>query len=254
VAKSPSGKIARERTGRYLTDGSVYRALAAEVYRPEKARLIILGEAPPPEKFFYFGDSLFFQYLRRAFFSVLPETEQRDKAWFLTLFREIGGWRIDICEEPQRGTKGGADDVTPFLNAFMLRWHALPRTEDAIVVASPKRLVPVLPEEVKAVLAASVPPPGQWNSLRRAFLTEMDRVLRQEIGQKEIQAVAAGIDPDMATLEFEIAMACAEGQGDGELRRLIKGHPREKALLTVWQRASWQSSADENADQEATEL
>ena len=51
------------------------RALASALYRPEVARLIIVGEAPPPERFFYTGDSLFFRYTQRAFATLLPEIE-----------------------------------------------------------------------------------------------------------------------------------------------------------------------------------
>ena len=86
---------------------AVCRLLSAEGYRVRMADV-----APPPERFFFDGDSQFVRYTRRAFAGVLPEVERRDAGWFLALFRALGGWRIDVCDAPRRATRGGADDVS----------------------------------------------------------------------------------------------------------------------------------------------
>jgi len=91
------------------------------LYRPDVARLIIVGEAPPPARFFYTGDSLFFRFTRQAFATLLPEIERHDAGWFLALFRALGGWRIDVCDAPQRATKGGSDDISHCLDRFAER-------------------------------------------------------------------------------------------------------------------------------------
>jgi hypothetical protein len=197
------------------------------------AELIVLGEAPPPERFFYFGDSLFFRYTQRAFAALLPEVETRDAGWFLALFCGLGGWRIDVCDAPRRPTRGGAEDVSDCLAAFEARWAAQPRDPEALVIVSPKRLVAALPAAVRREVVASVPPPGQWNAHRQAFLRELPALLERHLGRGRLRAASRAVDPDDAALDFEIARACAEGAEDAKLRRLLRGHPREAALLAA---------------------
>ena len=196
--------------------------------------MIILGEAPPPDRFFYTGDSLFFRFTRQAFASLLPEIERRDAGWFLALFRALGGWRIDVCETPQRATKGGSDDIAHCLPAFERRWAAQPRDAEALVVVSPKRLLPSLPEGIRAQVTAALAPPGQWNAHREAFLRDLPALVVRHVGQEALRAAARDLDADDAALDFEIARACAEGAPDEELRRLLRGHPREAALRTAF--------------------
>lgn len=210
------------------------RLLAAEVYRPPVAKLIILGEAPPPERFFYFGNSLFFRFLRRAFINLVPDVAKHDADWFLAFFRDLGGWRSDICDTPQRATKGGADDISGCIDAFMQKWEQEPRDPDALLIISPKRLVPRLPDALRDIVLTSVPPPGQWNAHREAFLREMERVLRHHVGVGALQAAVQAVDADEAALEFELVRACADGTDAREVERLMTGHPREADLRRVW--------------------
>lgn len=103
------------------------------------------------------------------------------------------------------------------------------------MILSPKRLYDKLPGVIKAEVTGMVPPPGQWNAHRVAFLREMERLLRMYFGRDTIAEAAAGIDPDDARLDFEIARACAEGADTSEILRLITGHPRETRLRLVWE-------------------
>ncbi len=212
------------------------RALCAALYRPETVRLAILGEAPPPERFFYFADSLFFRYLRQAFVRALPLVDAHGPDWFLALFREIGGWREDVCNAPRRATKGGADDVSDCLEAFLTRWRAIDHAQDRVLIVSPKRLFSALPDEVRREVTASVPPPGQWNAHRQAFLRDTAGVLERYIGRGALTDAAARIDADDARLDFDIVRACVR-DGDDEIERLLRGHPREEALRRAWKGA-----------------
>ena len=212
------------------------RDFAAALYRPETARLIIVGEAPPPVRFFFYGDSLFFRFLRTAFINVVPEIETRDAGWFLAFFRAMGGWRVDVCPTPQRESKGGADEasVENAAESFLERWNTQTRHEDAVLVVSPKRLAPLLPELVRNEITQTVPPPGQWNAHRQAFLRDMAHVLTRHFGQNELRKVAQRVDIDDARLDFELACACAEGVEEAELLRLVSGHERENELRAAW--------------------
>lgn len=211
------------------------RKLAGELYRPETVRVVILGEAPPPERFFYFGDSLFFRYLMRAFVPFVGEAFTGDPGRFLALYHAIGAWRTDVCEDPQRASKGGADDVGVCLERFLAGWARLPFVPEPLVILSPKRLYDKLPNIIKAEVTGMVPPPGQWNAHREAFLREMERLLRVYVGRDVIAEAARSVDEDDARLNFEIARACAEGADSSEILRMITGHPREARLRSVWE-------------------
>lgn len=195
------------------------------------------GEAPPPERFFYFGDSLFFRYIVRAFASIVPEAAREDASWFLAFFQALGGWRIDVCDAPKRATKGGADDddIADCLPAFERRWEGQARDSEALVIVSPKRLVPVLPERVRNEVTASIPPPGQWNAHREAFLRDLPALVLRHLGREALRDAVRQVDPDDARLDFEIARACAEGVDEAEMRRLARGHPREAELIAAWE-------------------
>ncbi len=58
-------------------------------------------------------------------------------------------------------------------------------------------------------------------------------LLARHVGRDRLRAAARAVDPDDAALDFGIARACAEGAEGDELRRLLRGHPREAALLTA---------------------
>ena len=187
-------------------------------------------------RFFFYGDSLFFRYLRRAFADVLPEIEARDAGWFLAFFRDLGGWRIDVCPAPQRASKGGAecDAISGAIEAFGLRWENQARDGEAVVVVSPKRLAPLLSEAVQNEITVCVPPPGQWNAHRQAFLRDMAGVLTRHFGQAALRKIAQAVDEDDARLDFELARACAEGADEAEILRLVTGHERENELRAAW--------------------
>lgn len=197
-----------------------------------------MGEAPPPLRFFFFGDSLFFRYLRQAFAPLAPEVEKHDAGWFLAFFGALGGWRMDVCDAPGRATKGGADDVGDCLERFEERWHHLSRDDDALVIVSPKRLLACLPPAIRAEVSAAVPPPGQWNAHRLAFLRETTALIERYVGRDELRQVARSIAVDEAALDFEIARASAEGASEDELRCLLRGHPRETTLVAAWERGT----------------
>lgn len=216
-----------------VADDARRRALAAALYRPDAARLVIIGEAPPPRRFFFYGDSLFFRYTQRAFARVLPEVEARDPGWFLALFRALGGWRIDVCDAPHRLTRGGTDDVSDCLPAFERLWAAQPRDPEALVIVSPKRLLASLPETVAQTVVATLPPPGQWNAHREAFLRDLPALLLRYVGKEALRDAARSVDTEYAGQDFEIARACAEGAEDDALRRLVRGHAREAVLLAA---------------------
>jgi hypothetical protein len=85
------------------------RVEAAERYRPERIKLLLIAEAPPaaPDRYFYFEnvdthDSLF-RYVAR---SLLPNTEptRENKPALLRQLRNLGVFLIDLKQDPVDGT------------------------------------------------------------------------------------------------------------------------------------------------------
>ena len=81
---------------------------AAERYRPERIRLLLVAHAPPErlERYFYFEkvfakDDLF-RYVIRGLFGPFPE--RSDKPRWLERLRTEGVFLIDLIEHPYDGT------------------------------------------------------------------------------------------------------------------------------------------------------
>ncbi len=210
------------------------RGVASELYKPDTVRLAIVGEAPPPNQFFYFADSLFYRHLARAFAPFVGETVTGDPARFLATYRALGGWRTDVCREPERASKGGADEIGHCLEAFLRDWNALSFAPEPVIIVSPKRLFEKLPLILREQVTETVAPPGQWRAHREAFLRDMEIFLRLYFGREALMAAAQLVDADDATLDFEIVTACANGTDETEISRLVTGHPREAALRRAW--------------------
>src|SRR5258707_13076900 len=67
-------------------------------YRPEKVRLLFIGEAPPASgRFFYQQDSGLYRAIRDAFCAIDPSVADEP---FLRSFQKAGCYLIDTCAEP----------------------------------------------------------------------------------------------------------------------------------------------------------
>ena len=71
--------------------------LLREFYKPDKVRILFVGESPPRGgTFFYKENSLLYRYTKEAF-------EQAKKPFSLEYFRHTGCWLFDVCENPVDG-------------------------------------------------------------------------------------------------------------------------------------------------------
>ena len=67
-------------------------------YRPDRVRILFVGEAPPVSgRFFYHGDSGLYRAVRDTFIVAFPSLP---KIEFLDAFRAFGGYLVDLCGQP----------------------------------------------------------------------------------------------------------------------------------------------------------
>ena len=78
-------------------------------YRPERVRLLLVGESSPCSgKHFYLADSPLFCATREAFMEALGETKVPVGRDFLAFFRGAGCWLVDLADRPVNHLKRGS--------------------------------------------------------------------------------------------------------------------------------------------------
>lgn len=107
------------------------RAAAAQRYRPEKVRLLLVAQAPPSavDRYFYFTDvrsqdSLFRSVVRAILPGAAPTRD--NKASLLAQLRDRGVFLIDLKPDPVDGA-----DLSPYV----------PTLQDRIAELAPERII-----------------------------------------------------------------------------------------------------------------
>ncbi len=150
-------------------------------YRPERVRILFVGEAPPASgRFFYAGDSGLYRAIRDAFGAAFPGGRP---ARFLDAFRARGCYLVDLCPRPvdrlgasarQRARRSGEARLAGFVH----------RTRPEAVVVVVRSIAP----NVRRALARAgwtgrsveLAYPGRWKRHRDAFLRDLPPFLRGE--------------------------------------------------------------------------
>jgi hypothetical protein len=139
-------------------------------YRPDKVRLLFVGESPPASgRFFYQADSGLYRAIRDSFIAALPSVEEAD---FLDSFRDLGCYLVDLCGVPvdhmskdrrRKACSDGEINLTRMLKHF--------RPEAAItVVRSIAANVRNAEEQAHwKAIRLELPYPGRWQDHRLAF-------------------------------------------------------------------------------------
>ena len=77
---------------------SIPRERLRRRYRPDRVRILFVGEAPRASgRFFYRADSGLYRAVRDTFISAFPNLQKAD---FLESFRALGCYLVDLCGRP----------------------------------------------------------------------------------------------------------------------------------------------------------
>lgn len=109
------------------------RREAAQKYRPERIRLLLVAHAPPDsiERYFYFEDVRekddLFRYVVSGLFGSMPD--RADKRMWLGRLRDAGSFVVDLVEQPIThavvGRSAKVKDFLPFVPGLIDRARAL---------------------------------------------------------------------------------------------------------------------------------
>jgi len=100
LTKLRRGNLRKE--ARRLVESDAKASIARERlrrrYRPDRVRILFVGEAPPASgRFFYQADSGLYRAVRDTFVSAFPAMR---KAGFLESFRSLDCYLVDLCGNP----------------------------------------------------------------------------------------------------------------------------------------------------------
>jgi uracil DNA glycosylase superfamily protein len=159
---------------------SIPRERLRKRYRPDRVRILFVGEAPPSSgRFFYQADSGLYRAVRDTFISAFPSLQNGP---FLESFRALGCYLVDLCRRPvdhmdrnarQRNCRAGEASLNRTLR--QLRPKIV-----VVVVRSISRNVRRAEEQAKwSGLHVDLPYPGQWVQHRAEFRRKLVPLLRK---------------------------------------------------------------------------
>jgi hypothetical protein len=149
-------------------------------YRPERIRLLFIGESPPASgRFFYRQDSGLYRAIRDAFRMVDPSITDDT---FLEIFQGSGCYLIDACATPVDHL-----DARSRRAACLAGEPALTRKIRQLEPAAMVTLVKSIRANVRRVAAQAgrsgpileLPYPGRWASHRKIFLERLVPLVEQ---------------------------------------------------------------------------
>ena len=149
-------------------------------YRPNKVRVLFVGEAPPASgRFFYQADSGLYRAVRDTFINVFPEIGESE---FLGSFQALGCYLVDLCGRPvdrlphKQRTKACRDGEVRLA-------RILKQLRPEIVITVVRSISANVRRSQQRIHWAGchveLPYPGRWHHHRIAFTRGLGLVLRK---------------------------------------------------------------------------
>ena len=151
-----------------------------ETFRPQRIRLLFIGEAPPASgRFFYSANSGLYRAMRDAFRKVDPTISDAN---FLTVFMASGCYLTDLCPRPV--------DRLAHQSRQRARVAGERLLAEQLIQLRPEKIAAVLRGIVKHVENAALlanwrggtlelPYPGRWSYHRAEFVNTLYPSLRE---------------------------------------------------------------------------
>jgi hypothetical protein len=162
--------------------GAIARERLRKQYRPDRVRILFVGESPPASgRFFYRADSGLYRAVRETFVQAFPRLTNTE---FLDSFGALGCYLIDLCSEP-------VDDIPQ--DARRQACHrGEKRLAQKIRALRPETMVSLVrsisPNVKRAQIRAGwsgphleLPYPGRWHRHRKNFRRLLVPFLRQAL-------------------------------------------------------------------------
>ena len=167
----------------YFTTDSSGRERLRKRYRPERVRILFVGQSPPASgRFFYQADSGLYRAVKETFLTAIAPLAKND---FLDSFRSLGCYLVDLCGEP-------VDNMPRHARRCACRAGEVPlaRTIRALRPMIIVTIVRSIGANVKRAqeqagwsgLHLELPYPGRWHSHRMRFRRQLVPLLRKTLG------------------------------------------------------------------------
>ena len=161
---------------------SIARERLRRRHRPDRVRILFVGEAPPASgRFFYQADSGLYRAVRDAFISAFPNLE---RAYFLESFRALGCYLVDLCGQPVDRMDRNARQRVCFAGQASLN-RTLRQLRPKIVVTVVRSIsqnVRRAEDQAKwSGLHVELPYPGRWVHHRAEYRRRLVPLLRKSL-------------------------------------------------------------------------
>ena len=148
-------------------------------YRPERVRVLFVGEAPPASgRFFYQANSGLYRAIRDTFLAAFPSLGKDE---FLESFRALGCYLVDLCGKPvDQMDKQSRERICQASEGRLAR--RLRQLRPKIIVTVVRSIESsVRRAEARAKwsgMKVALPYPGRWHHYRTVFREKLTPVLR----------------------------------------------------------------------------
>ena len=154
-------------------------------YRPERVRLLFVGEAPPASgRFFYRANSGLYRAIRDTFLDAFPSLGKDD---FLESFSALGCYLVDLCGEPvdQMSRRSRERICHSGEERLARRLRQLRPKVIVTVVRSIESSVRRAEAGAKwSGVEVALPYPGRWHHYRTVFREKLTPVLRGSLAAR----------------------------------------------------------------------